>query len=105
MKFSERMRLLLDQGLAASKEIAAKAQDLGEKGVLTFEIRQLEGQAQKLLGRLGNEAYSVFTEQEEKTLSAENENVKGFLTEIAALREVIEKKEAELDAKKNSVKV
>ena len=57
MSFSEKMKEMLDQGVAASKEFAAKAgakaQDLGERGVLMLEIKQLENQTEKLIGRLG----------------------------------------------------
>ena len=104
MAFVERMRELLDQGVAASKEIAgkasAKAQDLGGRGVMMLEIRQLEGQAQKLIGRLGTEAYQTFTERGEQTLSAESAPVKALLSEIAAARDSIEKKESELQSRK-----
>jgi hypothetical protein len=106
MTFIERMKELLDQGVATTKEFAvkagAKAQDLGERGVLMVEIRQLESQAQKLIGRLGTEAYQTFTERGEQTFSAENAPVKAILSEIAMLRESIEKKEAELKLRKNS---
>ena len=105
MSFVERMKELLDQGVAASKGIAgkasAKAQDLGERGVMMLEIRQLEAQAQKLIGRLGAEAYQVFTEQGKKTLSSESDPVKAILAEIAVARESIEKKEEELKSRKN----
>ena len=105
MNFTERMREVLDQGVAVSKEFAvkagAKAQDLGERGVLMLEIRQLESQAQKLMGRLGTEAYQAFTERDEETLSRENTPVKTLLSDIAAIRESIERKEAELKMRKN----
>ena len=104
MTFVERMKELLDQGVAVSKDFAAKAgakaQDLGERGVLMVEIRQLESQAQKLNGRLGTEAYQTFTERGEQTLSAENSAVKSLLAEIATARESIEKKEADLASRK-----
>ena len=105
MAFSERMRELLDQGVAASREFAAKAgakaQDLGERGVLMVEVKQLESQAQKLIGRLGAEVYQVFSEQGEQTLSAESAQVKTLLSEISAVRESIERKDAELKLRKN----
>jgi hypothetical protein len=104
MTFVERMKELLDQGVAVSKDFAvkagAKAQDLGERGVMMLEIRQLEGQAQKLIGRLGTEAYQAFTERSEETLSAEDGVVKSILVEIAAARQAIEKREAELESRK-----
>jgi len=105
MTFSERMREMLDQGVAASKELAAKAgakaQDLGERSVLMLEIKQLESQAQKLVGRLGAEAYQTFTERGEETLSRESLAVKALLVDIAGIRESIERKEAELALRKN----
>jgi len=105
MTFIERMKELLDQGVAVSKEFAskagAKAQDLGERGVLMVEIRQLEGQAQKLIGRLGTEAYQNFTEYDKDTLSRESAPVKTILSEIVSTRETIEKKQAELDSRKS----
>lgn len=104
MTFSERMKDFWDQGVAVSKDFAVKAggkaQELGERGILMLEIKQLEGQAQKLINRLGNEAYHAFAELEKKTLSAESAPVKGILTEIALIRESIEKKDLELQAKK-----
>ena len=106
MKFSERMKELWDQGLAVSKDFAVKtgekAQELGERGVLILEIKQLETQAQKLINRLGNEAYKAFAEQGQETLSAENAPIKGILEEIALVKDSIEKKETEMQNKRNS---
>ena len=89
---------------AKAKDLGAKAgataKDLGERGVLMFEIRQLEGQAQKFIGRLGAEAYQTFAEQGETTLSAESTPIKAILAEIATARASIEEKQAELKARK-----
>ena len=104
MAFVERMKELLDQGVAVSKDFAgkasAKAQDLSERGVLVLEIRQHESQAQKLIGRLGTEVYQAFTERGETSLSAESEPIKALLAEIASIRDSIEKKEADLQSRK-----
>lgn len=104
MTFSERMRELVDQGVSVSKEFAvkagAKAQDLGERGLLMLEIKQLESQAQKLIGRLGAEAYQTFTERGEDTLSSDSVPVKSILADIATAKDSIEKKEAELKQRK-----
>jgi hypothetical protein len=100
------MKELLDQGLTASKEFAvkagAKAQDLGERGKLMLEIRQLEGQAQKLLTRLGNECYRIFAERGEATINREAPEFKAFLEEIATIKEAIEKKDTELKNRKTA---
>jgi hypothetical protein len=107
MTFSERMKELLDQGVAASKELAlkagAKAQELGERGMLMLEIKQLEGQAQKLLCRLGNEAYRAFSEKDQETFKRDTPEVETILAEIAKTRDAIEQKEADLHSRRNTV--
>jgi hypothetical protein len=104
MTFGERMKELMEQGLAASKEFAikagAKAQDLGERGILMLEIKQLEGQAQKLLSRLGNDAYIAFTEKDQSVIDREQAEFKNTLKEIAMIKDTIEKKETELRERK-----
>jgi len=100
MTFNERMKDLLEQGWSASKEFAvkagAKAQDLGERGLLMWDIKQLENQAQKLLARMGNAAYIAFTDRDQATIERENPEFKAILDEIAVIKEQIEKKEFEL---------
>jgi len=104
MTFSERMRDLLEQGWTVSKELAikagAKAQDLGERGILMLEIKQLESQAQKLLTRMGNEAYIAFTENDLSVIERETAEFKVILEELAKLKDEIEKKEVELKNRK-----
>jgi len=94
------MRDMLEQGVAASKDFAvkagAKAQDLGERGILMLEIKQLEGQAEKLICRLGNEAYRVFVDEARTELQRDTPEVSGILSEIARVRDAIEKKDSEL---------
>jgi hypothetical protein len=104
MTFSERMKDLLDQGWAVSKEFAvkagAKAQDLGERGLLMWDIKQLENQAQKLLARLGNDAYIAFTERDQATIDRDTVEFKTTLEELAVIKDQIEKKENELKTRK-----
>ena len=104
MTFSERMKEALEQGWAVSKDLAAKAgakaQDLGERGLLMIEIKQLEAQAQKLLTRLGNEAYIAFTERDKDTLERENSEVKNILGQLATIKDSIEKREDDLKSRK-----
>jgi len=105
MTFSERMKDLLEQGWAVSKDLAikagAKAQDLGERGLLMWDIKQLENQAQKCLTRLGNEAYIAFTERDQNDLTRETTEVKTLLNELASIKEQIERKESELKLRKS----
>ena len=108
MTFSERMTNLLDQGKTASMGLAAKAgakaQDLGERGVLAVEIKQLENKAQKLLGHLGAEVYHAFTEKGEETLTRDSAAVKTILSEITEIRDSIAQKEAEIKQRKKNQK-
>jgi hypothetical protein len=126
MTFGERMKELLEQGAAVSKDFAlkagekaqdwggkglqaskefavkagAKAQELGEIGVLKLEVKQLEGQAQKHISRLGAEAYSRFSDQDAESLSRDEPGINAILKEIAAVKEAIEKRERELNLRK-----
>ena len=126
MAFSDRMKELLGQGVSVSRDLAAKAgekaqdlggkgyqaskeflakagakaQTLGEKGVLRLEIKQLEGQAQKQMARLGAEVYSLLVEKDAGTVSLENPELTSILADIAQIREAIEKREAELQGRK-----
>jgi len=104
MTFSERMKGILEQGLAASKDFAAKAgakaQDLSERGMLMLDIKQLENQAQKLLARLGNETYIAFTEHGQATLDRDTVEIRTILEEIAIVKEAIENKEIDLKSRK-----
>jgi hypothetical protein len=106
MTFSERMKELLDQGVAASREFAAKAgakaQDLGERGILMLEIKQLEGQAQKLLSRMGNEAYRAFVERDQPAIERDTPEIRAILTELASVRETIEQKDADLKSRRTN---
>ena len=106
MTFSERMKDMLEQGWAASKEFAvkagAKAQDLGERGILMWDIKQLENQAQKLLTRLGNEAYIAFSDHNQQTIEREAVEFRTILDELTIIKEQIEKKEFELKSRKSS---
>jgi len=100
MTFSERMLELMDQGIAATKDFAikagAKAQDLGERGVLMVDIKQLEMKAQKLLTRLGNETYVAFAEQNQESIIKDAPEIAGIITELVRLRDLIDQKELEL---------
>jgi hypothetical protein len=106
MTFSERMKELADQSLTASKEIAAKvgakAQELGERGILMLEIKQLENRAQKLINRLGNESYTAFVERDQANIDRNMPEFRVILDELSTVRETIEKKEAELKERKAS---
>ena len=100
MTFSERMIELMDQGIAATKDFAikagAKAQDLGERGVLMVDIKQMEMKAEKLLVRLGNETYLAFAERNQESINRETPEIAVIMGELVKLRDEIEQKEKEL---------
>jgi hypothetical protein len=89
-----------EKGVQASREFinkaGAKAQDLGERGVLILEIRQLEGRAQKLISRLGSETYTLLVEKGVSRVGADEPAINAILSELAGIRESIEKREADL---------
>ena len=105
MTFGEKTKDFLDQGVTASKEFAlkagAKAKDLGERGVLMLEIKQLEGQAEKLFCRLGNDAYRAFVEGKQDSFEKNTPEIQAMLTEITKVREAINVKEADLRDRRN----
>ena len=111
MTFSERMRELLDQGMAASKEMldqglaasrefaikaGAKAQDLGERGVLMIEIKRIENKAERVLGQLGNEVYRMFAERNQETVGQNAPEIQPIMEELAKLKDALDQKENEL---------
>jgi hypothetical protein len=100
------MRDLLDQGARASKDLigkaGAKAQNLGERGALALEIRQLESRARKILERLGNGVYHRLAEEGAESVTASDPEIAGILSELGSVRETIEKREAELKSRRES---
>jgi hypothetical protein len=100
------MKDLLDQGAQVSKDFlskaGAKAQDLGERGVLTLEIKQLESQGHKLLERLGNQVYRILAEEGSESVAASDPAIKDILSELASLKGAIEKREGELESRRRS---
>ncbi|MDR2630957.1 MAG: hypothetical protein LBC60_08555 [Spirochaetaceae bacterium] len=93
-----------EKGFKASKDIlqkaGTKAQDLGETTILKLEIKQLEGQAQRLIGRLGTEVYSALVEHESPGITSDTPAIKAILAEIALVKESIEKREQDLQNRK-----
>ena len=100
MGFLDKLQETIDQGLKNSKELFGKAKekakDLGEIGVLRFEIKQLESQAEKLIAKLGSTAYEVLTGEEQKTVDGDTPGIKEILAAIAGVRSEIEAKEQQV---------
>jgi hypothetical protein len=100
MGFMDRMKEMVGQGLEVSRDLVnkagAKAQDLGEKGVLKLEMMQLENQAQKLFGRLGLEVFSAFEERGQKTITRDSPTVREIIDELVSIQAAIEKRSEDL---------
>lgn len=99
MTFSERMKVLVDQGIKASKDIVKqagdKAQQWGEMGVLKLEIVQLRAQSEKMTARLGAEVYEVLVEKGQKTVGRDSPAVRETIERIEELeRHIAEKEQA-----------
>ncbi|MBN1700187.1 MAG: hypothetical protein JW881_21930 [Spirochaetales bacterium] len=97
MSFWDRMQKIINDGIDASKEMLnkakEKAQDLGEIGILKFEISQLEKQAEKNFLLLGSRVYEIFVEKQEHTIKNEQKEVKDIIQEILNIKKKIEEKE------------
>lgn len=100
MSFGDKMKEYFGKGMESSRRLLSKAgekaQDLSEKGVLKLEIAQLQGQAQKLLGRLGTEVYTLITERAASTISAQDPEIEALVEQITEIKKSIEKRENEL---------
>jgi hypothetical protein len=100
MDFWERMRGNLDKGLDRSRDwlgkAGDKAKDLGDKGVLRFEISQLQSQAEKLMGKLGTRAYEALEKEGQPAVSHETSGVSDLISQIKDVHRRIEEKEERL---------
>ncbi len=101
MDFWERTRQTLNKGLDNSKDLLSKARerakDLSEKGILKFEIRQLENQAEKLIGKIGTRTYEVLVKEGQHTVSENTEGIKELIAEVEDVRKRIEEKRSQID--------
>jgi hypothetical protein len=94
------MEQLIEQGLQTSREALArardKAQELGEAGLLRYELAQLEKRAQQLFGRLGVAVFDRLSAGGQDTVS--REAVKELVAELEEIRKKIRQKEDDLQA-------
>ncbi len=102
MTFAEKMKDVINKGLAASKDLAGKAgekaKELGTKGMLKLEILQLRSRVEKLTAKLGIEVYAAFTEKKEAFVNKDSPAIAKILADIEELRAAIEKKEREFSS-------
>jgi len=100
MSFKERMEKIINQGLSVSKEVLDKAKtkskDLADKGVLKYEIIQLEKSEGKKFLELGGKVYELLVRDNKNTVSKSTAEIKELLLELKSLEDRIDKKEAEI---------
>ena len=100
MNLWNRIEKAVGQGLDVSREVLDKARegakDLSEKGVLKFDIMQLERQLMKVLSRLGQEVYDAFSVRNEKSVARDTVGVKELVVELGDIERRIEEKESAL---------
>jgi len=86
MTFSEKMRDMMNRGMAASRDAISKAgaqaQVWGEMGVLKIEIIQYRNLAEKLTTQLGAEVYAALAERGEPSLSIDSPKVRDLIARI-----------------------
>lgn len=100
MDWREKLEKGLSQGIDQSKSLLGKAgnraRELGEQGVLSLEVRQLETKLKENYHKLGERVYHVLKDEQQSTVSARTSGVKDLLEEIEAAKELLEEKRAAL---------
>jgi hypothetical protein len=100
MDFLDRMKTFFDKGIESSGELFGKArekaQELGEKGVLKFEIMQLENQAEKVMAKLGTRVYEALKKEGAAEVTRETTGVQVLVDQIEEIETRIQEKEAAL---------
>ena len=100
MSIWQRFEKIVSAGLDTSKEALDranhKAQELGEIGVLRYDIMQLERQSARQVARLGTQVFELLGEKGQATVSKNSPGVREVLSELSDMQERIEKKEGEL---------
>ncbi len=100
MDWREKLEMGLSQGINQSKSFIGKAGDrareLGEHGVLSLEVRQLETKLKEDMNNLGSRVYEVLKEEQQATVSARTNGVKELIEEIESTKSLLEEKRAAL---------
>ncbi len=100
MDFWARMKDTLDKGIETSRDLYGrareKAQDLTDRGILRFEINQLDSEAEKLIAKLGSRAFEVLVTEGQTTVSRKTAGMHELIDEIVAVHERLKEKEAQL---------
>ncbi len=97
MSFFDRMKKAMGNGFDTTKDFlgsaAERAKELGEKGVLRYEINRLERDTEMKFAQLGNKVYQLLEDKEQATIAKTNPDVAGLIKEISELEKRIDAKE------------
>jgi predicted nucleic acid-binding Zn-ribbon protein len=101
MSFLDNLQKALSDGLEASKKLLSKAADkareLGEKGMLNWEISQLNGQAEKISAKIGAQTYKELVENSKASIT-KDDGLEALLQELDDIKKKVEEKEAKIAA-------
>ena len=98
MTFLERLKAAVDRGIDGSRDILdrarGKARDLGERGVLRFEISQLETRGEKLAAGLGQRVFELA--ESGGGIDVSDESIADYLAQLREVRTGVESREQQL---------
>jgi hypothetical protein len=96
MDWKNKLEQSLNQGYDVSRKLFGKAKkratELGEYGVLSLEVRQLETKHTELMTSLGGKVYELLVQEKRSTVTAKSQGVKELLEQIEETREELERK-------------
>jgi hypothetical protein len=102
MSFTEKIQNKIMDGFKVTRDAlsdaAEKAKELGQKGILQFEMKKLDKQIENKLAILGSEVYSLFFEKNQKTISKDTAEINDLLSQINKMEKEIDQKEIEFKA-------
>ena len=100
MGFWDRMKDVVDKGIETSRDVLGKATDkakeLGEKGVIKFEMIQLEREGEKKLIQLGTSVFDLLVKQEKASVTKGTAGIKETLEALADIEQKMDQKEEAL---------
>jgi hypothetical protein len=95
-RFQQSFKKSLDIGKDTFGKALHRARELGEKGVLTVEVRELREREEEFLRKIGEEVYQSIVVSERTSITNKNQKIMGFLEQITQVRLDILEREEEL---------
>ena len=101
MGFQDKLKKTVSKGLEHSKQIFSvakdKAKELGDAGILRFEIHQLEDKLKKQEQLFGHTVYALFADEGKQSLTRRSAGVKDILEIMEDLHNQLAGKKAALE--------